>query len=630
MQPDVLRNAAVVGIEIAVTPLVLRISGALPVVPVVVHADGHHVVAAVADVGGQVETDRHRSVLVQTEAVAVDVEVGSLAHAFELDKDLLPPRTGRQAEVLAIPHDGVGQLLDAEAESLVFVEGTGQGDLLPTLVVKPDFSGLRIVAHMEQPFGIEIILTADVLSHGGEQASEQTNQKDSKQSIHSVSGFIRLFIQIVSRHVHHHQVQALAVREVARLEEHLRAIGAEAGMGVVGTHLRVGHKPVAFARTDVYQPDVATEGIARRPTIVAASVAVPEAAANELAVDGLTVFLHFHLAQQLDVVRAQVDAQDAAGLLAEAGLEAQDVEINIVAGGERLVRHPVERRLAVQGLEHAAVGGAEPHALVGIATSFVTEDDFAGREAAGLDVAHLELGVDDLLHAARFEIHLTDTTQRRLYLDGLVALGTEGVLLHALQFFGRAVALDGDVGEVVVAVHGEAAGTAHLAGEGADGALVVGRTAYAAAIDVSEEAVEVHDGERPLPVATAADEHAIGLAGQVDAAQVGALGGLDDAAGGHFDEEHLRGRPAARLAVGRRGLLLGVTGAGGRAEYEVLPVGRPHRIGLVEEAVVLEGVGQYGNRAARLRVHVGCLFGRGAVAELGRSRAAQQGAQCGG
>ena len=101
--------------------------------------------------------------------------------------------------------------------------------------------------------------------------------------MHNVYDSIPLFIQVVSRHVHHHQVQAFAVREVARLEEHLRAVGAEAGVGVVGTHLRVGHEPVALARADVYQPDVAAEGITCHPTIVAASVAVPEAAANELA-----------------------------------------------------------------------------------------------------------------------------------------------------------------------------------------------------------------------------------------------------------------------------------------------------------------------------------------------------------
>ena len=417
---------------------------------------------------------------------------------------------------------------------------------------------------------------------------------------------------------------------MARLEEHLRAVRAEVGVGVVGAHLRVGHEPVALARADIYQPDVAAEGIACRPTVVVAGVAMPEAATHELAVNGPAVFLHFDLTQQFDVVRAQVDAQDAAGLLAEAGLEAQDVEIHIVAGGKCLVRHPVERRLPVQGLEHAAVRRAEPHALMGVSSGLVAEHDFARREAAGLDMAHLELGVDDFLHTAGSKIHLTDAAQGRLYLDRLVAFGAEGIPLHAFQFFGRTVAFDGDVGIVVVAVHREAAGTPHLFREGADRALVVGRTAYLTPVDVGEETVEIHDGERPLSVAAAADKHAVGLAGQIDAAQAGALGSLDNAAGGHLDEEHLRGSPAARLAVGRRGLLFGIAGAGGRAEYQILPVGRPHRVGLVEEVVVLEGVRQYRNRAARLRVHVGCLFGRSAVSELGRSRAAQQGAPCGG
>ena len=135
MQPDVFRQAAVIGIEILVAPLVFHARGALGVVPVVVHAHGDYV-GAWGDIGGQVEAEGHHAVLVLSDHLAVDVHVHALAGALEFDEDLLALRLLGQHEMLAVPHHRVGEVVDVHAEGFVFVESMGEGDFLPALVVE--------------------------------------------------------------------------------------------------------------------------------------------------------------------------------------------------------------------------------------------------------------------------------------------------------------------------------------------------------------------------------------------------------------------------------------------------------------------------------------------------------------
>ena len=280
------------------------------------------------------------------------------------------------------------------------------------------------------------------------------------------------------------------------------------------------------------------------------------------------------------------------------------------------MRYPIERGLFVEGLEYRAVGRAEPHALVGIATRLVAEDDLARREAAGLDVAHLELRVDHFGYLARLEVHLTNAAQGGLDLNRLVRQGEEGGLLHALTLLGRALTLDGDVGVVVVAIHGVATRTTHLGREGGDELFVRGRLLYLATLDIRKELIEVHDIHVPCPLFAAADEHAVCLVGQVGIAQIRPLGGLDDLSGGHLDKVDLCRSPLARLTVGHRALDLLVVAAARGAEQQVFAIGRPHRVGLIEESVVFERVGQHRDRVAGYLVHIALHLRRCAVAKL--------------
>ena len=162
VQPHVFGQSAVVGIEVAVAPLVFGVGGPFAVVPVVVGAHGHHVVAAIIYIRCQVESHGHGAVFVQAQVVAVQVEVGSLAYTLKFHKHLLVFGRLGQAEMLAVPGDSVGQVLDVHFEHLVFVVRPWQGHFLPVGIgVITLFSSLK-VAYVQQPLGVEIVLFAVV------------------------------------------------------------------------------------------------------------------------------------------------------------------------------------------------------------------------------------------------------------------------------------------------------------------------------------------------------------------------------------------------------------------------------------------------------------------------------------
>ena len=87
MEPDIFRDSAVIGIEVPVGPLIFGIGRSFVIVPVIVDAHGEDVFT-VDEVGRQVESYGHDAVFMQTERVAVQIEVAALADTFEFDENL--------------------------------------------------------------------------------------------------------------------------------------------------------------------------------------------------------------------------------------------------------------------------------------------------------------------------------------------------------------------------------------------------------------------------------------------------------------------------------------------------------------------------------------------------------------
>ena len=153
----ILRDASIVGVEVAVVPLVAAVVAARTVRPAVVAPHGQHVVARL-DVGRQVEAAGHDAILAHAQVVAVEVEVGTLTDSLELDEVFRGEWRGVcvYGKRLAIPADGIGEVYDILLISLVAVEGIGQGDALPPTVVVAGLSGLLHVSNLQVPVGIKV------------------------------------------------------------------------------------------------------------------------------------------------------------------------------------------------------------------------------------------------------------------------------------------------------------------------------------------------------------------------------------------------------------------------------------------------------------------------------------------
>ena len=165
MQPHILGYTPVIGIEVTVAPLVLGVGSPFFVKPVIVYPNGHHIFPTVLDVGSQVETYGHGTVFMQTQVLAVDVEIGPLTYTFKFHKHLLAFGLCRQAEVLAIPHDGIRQVVDIQFECFVFIERARESDFFPIGIGIFRFFSLGHIAYIKQPIRIEIIFVADISLH---------------------------------------------------------------------------------------------------------------------------------------------------------------------------------------------------------------------------------------------------------------------------------------------------------------------------------------------------------------------------------------------------------------------------------------------------------------------------------
>nr|GEU28280.1 hypothetical protein [Tanacetum cinerariifolium] len=159
VQPHVFWQAAVVGVEILVGPLVALAGGLLAVVPAVIGAHGNRVLA-VHQRGRDIVPERGHAVFVQAHALAVDVHLGRLARAFEFQEHFLTARLRRQGKSLAVPGDAGRMVHDVPAESVVLVPRARQRHALPAAVVEADGCRLGRVGHGEAPAGIEIVRLA--------------------------------------------------------------------------------------------------------------------------------------------------------------------------------------------------------------------------------------------------------------------------------------------------------------------------------------------------------------------------------------------------------------------------------------------------------------------------------------
>ena len=109
--------------------------------------------------------------------MTVDIEIGSLTDALELHEDLSLQHVACGNELLAVPADGVGQVDDILAESLVAVEGIGQRHPQPLTVVVAGVGGLGEIAHAEAPLAVEIeLLSLDGLSRQANHCQQHHKQ----------------------------------------------------------------------------------------------------------------------------------------------------------------------------------------------------------------------------------------------------------------------------------------------------------------------------------------------------------------------------------------------------------------------------------------------------------------------
>ena len=152
VQPHVLRDAAIVGVEVLVVPLVTAVVTARAIVPTVVAAHGQHVFA-LFDIGCQVKATSHHTVFAETQMMSVQIEVSPLSNTFELDEYLTLYLFLCQKELLAIPTNGICQIDDVLSESLIAVEGIGESYPLPIFL---PVSANKNITDMQSPIGIEI------------------------------------------------------------------------------------------------------------------------------------------------------------------------------------------------------------------------------------------------------------------------------------------------------------------------------------------------------------------------------------------------------------------------------------------------------------------------------------------
>ena len=95
----------------------------------------------------------------QSQILSIQEKLPTLSNSLEFHKHLFAAQF-LYPEMLAIPDNRIGMLFDGYSESLIFVEGMGQRNLLPTAIFKVRLLCLWKVTHLQAPFTVKIILLA--------------------------------------------------------------------------------------------------------------------------------------------------------------------------------------------------------------------------------------------------------------------------------------------------------------------------------------------------------------------------------------------------------------------------------------------------------------------------------------
>ena len=123
MQPYIFGDTAIIGIKVLIAPLVFRARRPFFIIPVIVDADCDYIFLSVLNIRSQIKTDSHDTILVQADILTIYIEIRPLTDSFKLYKNFLILAVGRQTEMFPIPHNRIGQFINAQAESLIFIEG---------------------------------------------------------------------------------------------------------------------------------------------------------------------------------------------------------------------------------------------------------------------------------------------------------------------------------------------------------------------------------------------------------------------------------------------------------------------------------------------------------------------------
>jgi hypothetical protein len=101
-----------------------------------------------------------------------------LTHALKLDEVFVSIFNSSifqffNSEMLPIPADSICQVNDILSESLVAVEGIGQGDLPPSAVIESSCGSIKGITYLQPPLTIEITLLALHRLYCGQEEEEK-------------------------------------------------------------------------------------------------------------------------------------------------------------------------------------------------------------------------------------------------------------------------------------------------------------------------------------------------------------------------------------------------------------------------------------------------------------------------
>ncbi len=163
VQPEVVIQAAVIGIKRAPHPFELDTGGFLLVIIAVIHFHGDDVVdlAKIHQIR-QVQPQRRHAVLIFAGGFAVDPKPAGLLEPLGFEEHLAVLGACRQLEMLAIPDNArpsvpvAAAVADELGVGIRFVIGMRRADLAPSRVVKVRRLGVGHVRADELPAGIEV------------------------------------------------------------------------------------------------------------------------------------------------------------------------------------------------------------------------------------------------------------------------------------------------------------------------------------------------------------------------------------------------------------------------------------------------------------------------------------------